>query len=350
MPGYYGTVDGTTVTIHRIFNINTYEIERYIVLTPRTTFETSSIDDATYIESEAIEIQEKDKFTASISFRMPTDIATGGNGSARLFRVVLNGDDGSWWILGNAVNSNNENIWYNTSNWTLFSGEGSTVVDFDDDDTEWRDISWTSSPVPISGNLYIWINQLNQLNSSDDNLDIWYNNLQFDYIPFINGSYQKYSGQYHKVSRDPDNYLAKRENEVYVSDSPKPILKGGMYFNNGTALILTSQFYDYHKFPSGTPTYIKPYGEHQIRSVFNQYRNSNRVFNGSIQGTGLNWCDVIHKYSLTDINPNTDNRFFMLTSFEQNWKTGYWTGQFIECWNTDDRVLTDDWEFKYIAQ
>ncbi|MGA4923463.1 hypothetical protein, partial [Bacillus subtilis] len=68
VPGYYGTVDGTTATIHKLYNSINYEIERYIVLTPRTTYETSSINDATYIQSESIVVNEKDKLNVSADY------------------------------------------------------------------------------------------------------------------------------------------------------------------------------------------------------------------------------------------------------------------------------------------
>jgi len=428
VPNNYGTPDGTEVYLKRLFNGVDYESERYIVLTPRTTFESSTIDDVTYIESQPIPIIKKDKFNVSVDWRLESDIATGGNGNARLLRAILIGDDGSGWILGSELNGTNENIWYDTAGWTTNTAKGGVSIDYDDnDETEWSGVSFDAAPAPVSGTIYLWLNQFNQTSGSDDNLDIYYSNLQFTYIPYINGSYQKYSGQYQKVSREITKYLAKREKDVFVSDSPKPLLKGAMFFqllgdlftgnvvfqdgnafqidgdytatfregmflvitgtlfNNITARITdvyysivadetvvtlsettvsetvagavfqyyifkpANVFYQYNIYYNTEPALVAPYGEFQIRSVFNQYRNGNRIFDGSFNGLYHVWPDLINKYLLTDNNPNTDDRYFIMTSFEQNWKTGFFTATFIECYNTDGRNYDDDREFKYIT-
>jgi hypothetical protein len=102
--------------------------------------------------------------------------------------------------------------------------------------------------------------------------------------------------------------------------------------------------------PQDGNVYSHPYGEVQIRSVFNQYRNANRVFTGSIKGLSEDWPDLIHKYTLTDTNPNTNDRFFMLASFEQNWKSGYMSGTWIEVYKEPGKGYSEDREFKYISQ
>jgi len=354
VPGFYGTVDGTTATIHRIFNDIDYEEERYVVLTARTSFETSSINDATYIESEAIPVSEKDKISASVQFRCDSDIGTGGNGNARLFRIVLNGDDGSWWILGEDSTGDGIPKWFNTSAWTVNTAKGAVSVDFDVDDTEWRTISWDAPAVPISGNIYLWLNQFNQLNSSDDNREVWYSNLSFSYLPYINGSYQQYTGQYQKVTRTETGYLSKKEDEVFISDSPKKLFKGAMFVLVDGAYVLTTWFYPHNVFPSGPPdaTYIHPYGELQIRSYFNQYRKANVIFTGTIRGLSNTWPDLINKFLLTDAHAAATNRYFLNTAFNQDWKTGLMQGSIlIECYDRiDGKIYSEEREFKYISR
>lgn len=358
VPGYYGTVDGTAVAIHRQFNSNDYETERYIVLTPRTSFETSSINDATYIESEAIYVDEKDKFSMSIDFRLESDISTGGNGNARLFRAVLHGDDNSWWVLGEASTGDGIPVWYNTSNWTLFTAKGSTSVDFDENDTEWRTINWDAPPIPVSGSLYIWINQFNQLSSSDDNVNIWYNNLSFTYIPFINGSYQSYTGQYHKTTQS-GNYKAKREREVFISDSPKKLFKGGLFEFNGSAYVLAGNFYNAAVYPDGgypSSDWEHPYGHIQLFDVWNQFKNEMRVLQATLQGCDLDLtrsgglpdtAHLINKWNPIDTSTNLVNRYFHLLTFNQNHDSQGWTGTFREAVDLTIEKNYDNHEFKY---
>jgi hypothetical protein len=352
VPGFYGSVDGTTATIHKIYNANDYEIDRYVVLTPRTSFETSSINDATYLESEGIEIFVKDKFTASVQWRLDQDIATGGNGNARLFRCVLHGNDGSWWVLGEATTGDGIPKWYDTASWSLFTANGDISVDFDEDMTEWRTISWEAPPAPVTGTLYMWFNQFNQLSSSDDNREIWYTGFSFNYIALINGTYQKFTGQYQKVTRTDLGYLNKREDEVYMSDSPRPFFKGAMKIIINDTLQITTQFFPYNIYPASDPPddKIAPFGEHQIWAVWNQGVYANWIFNGSIKGLNATWPDIIHKYTLTDPTDQTVERYFMLTSFKQDWKLGIMDGTWIEVY---DRALmkrySDTREFKYIT-
>lgn len=379
VPGSPGVVDGTTVTIHRIFNANDYEIERYIVLTPRTTFEGSSTTDATYIESEKIYINEGDKFEASIDFKLTS--LTVGTGSRALFRFVLHGDDGSWWIL------DSDNTWLDTVGWTQNSGAGGTTVDFNEAD--WQNIAYEAHAAPVSGNLYVWINQLNQSNSAEDNHDIKFSGLSFTYIPLINGSYRKYTGQEHKVAQDVDRRNT-REKDVFVSDSPRKLFKGALLIVSftetfsgtitfaapdalaipgnktdiyragdlvratGTLNLFTKRIVSvvYHvigdttdlvfsgdvvtetvagtiesaSFPLAGLFYnaatepdgvvnAKPYGEIQSFDVWNQVNRTMVKFDGAIDHTSPE-PDLINKYFLTDNDVNSSDRVFILLHYE----------------------------------
>lgn len=233
VPGYYAA-PSSTVTIHRIFNADDYETDRYIVLTPKTG-QSYSLNLVNYARSEAFYIQEKDKFSVSIDWRLPNNIGPGGNGNCDLMKAVLYGDDGSWWLLGVPTVGSTTYTWYNTQNWTTNTGKASISVDFDIDLTEWQNVTWEAPPAPVNGRLYIWVNQFNQLNSGNDDVNIWYANLNFDYVPLINGSYQKYSGQRHKSEQVIDT-IASRSNSVFMTDAPKREIKGAMMKKAGTDL------------------------------------------------------------------------------------------------------------------
>lgn len=350
VPGHYGTVDGTTATIHRIFNANSYEQERYITLTPRTTFETSSVDDATYIESQPLPIDVNDKFTASLDFRLTHNQP--GIATVRLFRFVLHGIDDSWWILDCDVDGQNP-VWRDTASWTLFSGSGARDVNFETEG--WQTHSIEAPKAPVSGDLYCWINQLNQNSATYDDHDIQFINLNFTYLPYINGSYQKYNGHYNQVTRatTPTEWNAALDEEVFMGDAPKKMLKGGIFVNAVSSYALATMFYSSAQFALGPPTdltFLHPYGWHQIQAVWNQYRDNTRFFSGSVRGLGETWPDLLYKYTLTDINPNYQNRYFMLISFGQDWKSQMWTAVFAECYRiSTGRIYTDTFIFKFIS-
>lgn len=144
-------------------------------------------------------------------------------------------------------------------------------------------------------------------------------------------------------------------------------VSGGTFTAVGESVIvsevvyaLTTQWYTAAPFYTADPpasngappdsTYLHPYGYIQAFSVWNQYRNANRILSGGVLGLGSMWCDAFDKVSLTDTNPNTDNRYFMLISFEQNWKTALWSGVFIEDYRTDiGKIYSDGHEFQYLT-
>lgn len=236
VPGYYAAPTSTTY-IKRIFNSNDYEIDRYVVITPKSG-QSYSLQLQTYARSEAFYIQEKDKFTVSVDWRLEANIGPGGNGNCDLMKAVLLGDDGTWWILGAPTVGSTEYAWYNTLNWTTNTGKAAVSVDFDIDLTEWQNVYWEAPACPVNGRVYIWLNQFNQLNTTNDDVDILYANFSFDYIPFINGSYQRYSGQSNISEQEVDNKASRKET-VYMTDSPKREIKGAMMRANLSILAYT---------------------------------------------------------------------------------------------------------------
>jgi hypothetical protein len=224
VPGYYAA-PSSTAKIHRIFNADGGEVQKYLVITPKP-YTGMSLNLQTYTQSQFLYINEKDKFSVSVDWRLENNIGSGG-GNYNLMQAVLKGDDGSWWLLGVPTIGSTEYTWYDTSNWTLNTGKGLISVDWNDDLTEWQTVNWEAPPAPISGKLYVWLYQFNQISNSPDDVDIWYANFNFDYTPYINGSYQNYSGQRHKSEQVVDN-KANRDSVVYITDSPNRELKGSM--------------------------------------------------------------------------------------------------------------------------
>jgi hypothetical protein len=305
--------------------------------------------------SEEMAVEAGDKFELSVTRRINGN--PGGSGTYRdpCLQIRLYADDGTYWTCrgGNTLSSSPK-VWTEcdstfTTNQRHFWFEGL----LEDDQRE--PVSTYDSdglPFPRSGVVKICVFQSSLWG---EDYDTKIDNIEFTYIPKINGSFQKYVGQYQKVTSDETRNIAKIDDEVFISDSPKPILKGGIFRQISTYVFkLCKRWFPYNVFgltlPQDGNVYAHPYGEVQIRSVFNQYRNANRVFTGSIKGLSEDWPDLIHKYTLTDTNPNTNDRFFMLASFEQNWKSGYMSGTWIEVYKEPGKGYSEDREFKYISQ
>lgn len=332
----------STAYITRKFVFGT-EKERYATITPKTTLATPW----DFIESSVAELGKNDRATVSVDWKYDTDFAGGGTPIYPM-RIYLLADDGTYYYW-----------WHPTSNdpaefyWVSSATEQErlipvTVIPDDVDMSQWNNFSVTLAPLPASGKLYIGLNQGQQVSTGGSNQNINYQGLQLDYKPYINGSYQLFTGHYDQILRanaGSFTYNAKRDREVWLFDSPRKEFKGAMFFFNGLTFSLTQKWYTGNTFALGYPsdqTFMHPFGHIQSYAVWNQYRQANRIFSSSVLGLGSMWVDIVDKISLTDTNPNTINRYFLLISMEQNWKTGLWSGVFVEDYRTDIGHNYDD--------
>lgn len=339
-------------SIQRSFNQFGDEEQRFIMLT-KPASPTGSFE---YIRPCAVPMSYRDKFRFTFEASALQD--TSGDGSILVCIILLYGVDGSVWIL----RASDLNLaWDNTdgdveTQWKLTDEEVSLFRDgmqwsiFDDADhppkTDWVQFSMNAAPLPVDGDVYCHLFSANQFSGTFDDFDIKYQNIELEYRPYIGGHYEKYKKFHHKVTRDPSGYFStRRDREVFIFDSPKPIFKGAMFFFNGSGYALTQRWWTSAPFGLGPPPsldHFHSYGYIQAFSVWNQYRNANRIFTTSVLGLGSMWPDAVDKYSLTDSHPDTNNRFFLLISFEQNWKTALWSGIFIEDYRTDVPKNYDD--------
>lgn len=343
--------------ILRTFNTLGDEEERFIMLTQPTTNE----DAYNYILSSPVSMSQLDKF--KFSFDVSSMTNPSGDGLITVCYVLLYGVDGNVYTLHEIdpdatwVNIAGEidMTWKLTNEeFTLFRTGLQWAMFTDEDKTDWQNCVIAGAPLPVAGEIRFMLCAADQSSDSFDSFNVRYQNISLEYYPYLGGSYRKYTGFYNKVDRDDDDYIAKRDREVYIADSPKPLFKGAMFILVGSSYVLTSRWYTANTFALGyppDPSYLHPYGWIQAYAVWNQYNLVVRKFSGSVLGFGTGWPDIIHKYSLTDTNPNADNRFFVMLSYEQDWKIGTMTAVLIEVYKTDiGHVYDDDHEFKYITQ
>lgn len=349
---YSGGSPTSTMYIRRVFEFG-YEKQRYLVVTPA-----SSSSETTWAESQPIPVQVKDRANINVEYSAQTDFGSGeGNVEYDIVFLFIIDTAGEYWYWSNidaGGGTLSEYQWVGPFPAETNRPVSESWILGDVDETDPRTLFVEMSAFPVTGNLYIGLPQFNQTGSGfDDNVIIQYN-ISFQYSPFVNGSYEKYTGHTNSVSTALAGYAAKRENEVFIGDAPKPITKGAMFVANGLGgYTVTARFYPSAKYAiTGQPDadQIQPYGWHQAYAVWNQYRMAVRIFTGSLQGLGDDWPDLLHRIILTDNNPNTTGRYFLLISFQQDWRTGSWRGTFIECFNEDNpRSYTDPEEFKYLT-
>lgn len=356
---------GNEAYIRKIYSDTGYEVENFAVI------DIGDTNDFYYLESEPIYVQESDRFDFNVDLKYNGQVLTGaGPFSTNAAQIRLYAEDGTRYTF-NAGTSVDE-----AREWTLASSDFSTGSEYyviegdgDDDDTIWRSVSQygtaRDTTIPKSGYLTILLIASRKTNEFETH----FGNLTFDYIPFVDGVYRKLRGQYHRIDRaviqyedeKETGYLAKREGQVYISDSPKPLYKGSMYFLSDSSYKLSHHFYLKSVLGSGEPTDDRyhPFGYIQVFSVWNQFRNANSIFyyklNGGYEGstaTGFleNPPDLLHKFSINEDDPMSSGRYFMLLTFDHDLKLCESTGTLIEVYRTDLKKYGDVYEFKYKSE
>lgn len=318
-----------------------------------------------FLKSEPIYVSQGDKFDISVGRRMESNHATGGTDLC--VQVRLYGDDGTFWTHHGANGSASPD--HDTLFWEQCTADFNTNQNFfvyeisdDQDDTENIELfNGQAAEVPVTGYLVMCLFNSALWGGTEDT---YIHSVSFNYRPYINGSFERFTGQYHTCFQDDPAtgaFKKKIEESVFMSDSPKKLFKGAMFvFNSGTSVYdLAGLFYDASKQPSGPPdsTYHKRYGEIQLFDVWNQHKNEMRVIQGNMQGVDLEKlfeslpfpAHLICKWSLTDTSPHVANKFFLLLHSDQGHANGEWTGVLREVVDLARAKDYSNHDFKYIS-
>lgn len=365
MTRLFGQPVTSTAEIRKTFEYG-YEKDRYAVVYPKATSGATPWD---FIKSSPLSVLPKYKVSINFEYRWETDLGSGGSVTHYPIRIWLKDKTGRIWHWWNPSLVVADFYWMSpTTNGTSPTDQDEKSVpdtfilneyednppDFVYADEGWRSISLDLGTIPTAGDLYIGLNEMRQGSSSgNDNQPVFYRPLSVQVTPYINGSYEQYSGQSYSVKTADPGYSAMREGQVFISNAPVESMKGAMFLLSGGGYYLTPRYYSSAPFALGPPTdqsVVNTYGYLQAFAVWNQNRNTIRKFAGTVLHLGENWPDIIHKFKLTDTNPNTDTRYFLLISFDQDWKSCLTSATFIEVYRFDGKVYTDPWSFKYITQ
>lgn len=299
-------------------------------------------------------IRVNDKFNFSLDVKYSTDLGGGsGHFDVTQAQIRLYGIDGSHWTLHADYGDGSSDpgpywrlsdaTWSTNNSYVRLSGDAG-AIDF----TQWNTVEGDSAPAPVSGRIEIFLMN----NQTSDSQSKKFINLRLTYIPLINGTYRNYVGQQQEVSQS-GGYRAVREKEVSLSDAPVLLMKGAFkVFNGIDDYILPLGFTD-----ANHTTPVR-FGELQAFAVWNQFRRSNRNFDGEldlmeseiVDAGKYDGADLIHRYKLTDTNVNTNNRLFMVLHYEMDFFLLEWKAYVASLYRTDEgKVYTDDKVFKYIT-
>lgn len=415
---------GGSVGVLRKKYVFSYEKERYLVIKQAGGFRH-------YFKSEGIRMGLLSKIDLGVNYRYNTN-GSDPSATINLIHIRLVGDSGQLYDL-NLSAGETESAW-STKDATdpVFDD---TIQDTRDPHhfTDWKSFSFTTAPVPEEGILYIRL-----LQALASPTEINFNGLTVNYIPQINGTYAKFTGESHIITQDIGT-RAKRENELFIGSGPDANIKGVLQkrgtdreifadtvtfgnsqqfeltgdhraalrsyigqiviiagsslndqettlvslnysiignttqvFFSGTTVIETSVaitlsvatfelaelFYAGQVLPDGPPedAYSKPYGENIAFNIWNQYNRIMRKFEGTVDGiethifAGDSPPHFIHRYRLTDGNPNTGSRVFMLLHFSQNLHLCEWAVMLHEVHDPSKGKQYLNHNFKYLTE
>lgn len=337
-------VAATTIGYMRKKVTNGYEEERVLVL-PKLP----SADSVHYWGSETVEVNAKDKFNFSVDRRLDSDHTGSGYSNDSIFKIRLRGNDGSYWaVIGNVSNGR-------VGSWKLGTG-GFPVQSYDwvyqtssTDETQWETHSIAVDPCPVAGKVDIMLFQSNIYGLVNDT---HFANIQFDYIPIVDGVYQKVTGQYNKVS-NTENRKANKEEDIFISEAISPQWKGRLTRYDGTNYIGIGNVYDYRLGTTGGLGLTR-FSKWQVFALWNQYNRVIRKFQGTLLGLDTNVPDLpssIHKYQLTDPSEATDNKIYQLLGFDIDLGTCQWSGTMADGYDTvAGKDYSADHEFKYTTK
>lgn len=326
-----------------------YEKEGYAVVTPQSVY-ASPYD---YLRSNPIELQYKDRAKISVDFRFDANLTGVGGMSQYIFFIYLYTGTTYYYLSQDTSGDFSNLYWYETSeeNVRLIAQSWNSN---NQDETDWQNISITAPPLPEDGQLFIGL--MNGKTNVNFSGNMHYKSLQVDIEAYINGSYQKYEGHYYKVEQ-AGGYNAVKEEDVYLSDSPRKLFKGALWSKQVLELagiqiveyFLSTKWNDRSNLEAGW----KPYGWWQAFSVWNQCRRTMRLFDASVQGCyGEDLFGFIHLFKLLDASPHTNNKQFMLLHYELDLYTCEWSGVLAEVIDTTKgktySEVDNQFSFKYL--
>jgi hypothetical protein len=344
---FLGGTPTVTSYIRRQF-VNGYETERVVVI-PAAPLP------GNYILSEDFRVNTGDKISFSVDRRFSINVS----GSSGVYRddvaeVRLYANDGTFYVLVGPESPFNEGegSWRITNG--TFNGPARRLQYkwnvTQEDERQWQNVSVSSLPVPKPGKIRIALLQSGVFGSITDTQ---FANLNIDYIPLINGIYQKLTGQYHKVS-SPAPYRAFIDEEIFIGDSPNPNFKGTIWKNNGTDYVQAGRWYDYRAGTTGKLG-LEKMGSYMIFDLWNQHNRVIRKFQGSLSGldtnTPLDMPGLLHRYQFTAPGMHTDNKYYMLLSYTQNLVNCQWSGVFSDVYDSSiGKDYSSTHEFKYTTK
>lgn len=321
-----------------------YEENRYVVITDNST--------VNHIRSQTFLVDINDSLEITLDYRTRVNV---GPSDLTPLIILLDGDDGTKWGLGEFSPGSGLKWWLLDSNYRIGGGanfpplNGKTYIS-GDSTADWSNLSvfrtttGTIVKVPVSGACFIVLEGLPSLGGES-----WFKNLQINVHAYLQGSYVQLKGDYNYSSSTNDIKQTLSE-DVEISDSPKRYFKGALVLSNNDLIVPS-----WHRF--GVTESFR-FQQIMERLVYNNLYRIIYKFEGTVRGRtymteGYDVKEVGYLNRYFFVDSQFPDKMFILTSFDDDLGTGQGRKVYVEVLkdaNDSGFVAPDAYLFQYIFQ
>jgi hypothetical protein len=321
-----GADDNFRESIYNAFGV---EIERKIVLINTTGTNN-------YLLHQPVPVYSQDKIKVSFDFKH-----TGGSvdfGTVPLFRTYIY-----------RPGTTNAPLWlHNSMQWRTGTVDSvDYFYDNGEDSSKWRSFTFEPDIIPNDGALYVLLQHGNVAG------DYEYRNVTIEYIPFVAGGYIQVKGDYWKRIQTA-NFPDVIDEEVFISDSPKKVLKGALLFND--QLTVREWFRHGAQFDPNPLSESRGFKELLNLARFNHsYRRMYALegdFNGlnfAAENDPTNKLPIGFFWMYREVDMTTPRDFVLVPPLKMDIMRGWITANLVEVKkDSNDGTQEGTAEFKYI--
>lgn len=279
-----------------------------------------------FIKSDYTLVNADNKLNINFSRRVKNDY--GGSGVEILARILLYGNDGTYYTL------DDDGTWHVSNSTFTFNAKFIEYPYGAEDKHEWVDKDIESGFIPKTGKLYFLFYE--DTNGGGADQETHFKDFKITYITYLEGKrFVSVTGDYDKLTID-SNLKDSKDHTVFLSDSTLHLIKGSLYELDG--LTLTRLWYEMYDELTLYP--IKRWNA--IAHYFMSYRNMQKA-----EGTFYGWVDISTLCKVVFVNGNSFKSFLPLYLKDIDTSKGLFSSTFIEVFRTSDLPyeFTADAEF-----
>lgn len=316
------------------YDLFNYNKDKYIALPT----ETGNYRDANLLSTE-FDVDAGDFVSVTMDTKAQFDYPTPSDPVTTAFFMFLRGNDGTKWYPA-FVPPSSDLVWIeNHDNFATKAG----IIFTPTNKTAWQSV--TGAPVnaiPVDGKIQIVLTNHTRVTQPNES---HFKNISIDYTPFIQGSARPLKGDTNTYSQSK-KINKTIEETVYISDSPKKIIKGAIFVNDvlATPEWTVADRSDTYRFTQLMALMKYNFNFRQFQKIEGTLKGLS-LFNQSQENTPFGFLPL---YQFSDI-PNQPNTRYILTSMDVNYVTGQWRGVLVEV-QINSLETFDSYDFAYIFQ